>query len=204
MRRAMRIAIVAAGVATALMLAGCTGASTPVLEPTPVGAAAATVTAGGTALTLGETAWIKDDGQGGSGSLVGTTVREVRRLDRAAVEGLASNAALAAYTPYGIVVQFDYPPDTANVAIEVLPIVSSGEVTQWMALKTGQPTLGDGDACGIPLADPGNGTALECFVALSTEADGPVVGAIYNGSTRAATFIDDRHPYAHTPITWRG
>ena len=133
--------------------------------------------------------------------MVGTTVREVRELDPSSIEGFEDEPDFAGMTPYAIVTQFDYDGGTSY--IDVLPIDESGETAGWVANSIGNTAMGDADACGIvlPEEDSQSIAELECFVAL---ADGsPVVGAVYNGTPRTATFPIEDHPFAAAPITWR-
>lgn len=203
-----RAAVPALALALAgLLLSGCSGAA-PEFAPTPVGEPPSEPTAAGATLGLGETAWILDDAEGASGELVGTTVREIRELDPAAIDGFEDEPDFAGYTPYAVVVQYNWPiageKDLQNLDVPVLPIDETGEITRWLANDIGNVAMGDADACGIALPEPvaGSGENLECFVALSNT--GPVAGAVYNGTDRGDVFLDEDHPFAATPITWRG
>ncbi len=191
---------------TLLALAGCS-APAPEFEPVQVGSASAEETPPGTELAIGETAWLLPESGDGSGMLVGATVREIRKLDPAKIPDFEDNSEFDGYTPFAVVVQYDWTPasdvDGRILSIPVLPIGDDGQLKEWVANSIGNIAMGDAKACGIvlPAFESGSGVALECFVALSKS--GPVVGAVYNGTSRNSTFVDTDHLYAETPITWR-
>lgn len=188
----------------AVILAAC-GAAAPSVQPTSVGAPPAEATALGTALKIGETAWITRDSSDGAGELIGTTVRQVSAIDPASIKGFSDDAKLSGFTPYAVVVQYDWAAasefDKTLRDVPVLPITADGEIAKWLANDMGNVAMGDADACGLTLPEPTAGTALTCFVALSDGAE--VVGAEYNGTSRGDFSIDKTHPYAQQPITWR-
>ena len=186
-----------------MTLAACS--PSPDLETVSVPDAPASPTEPGATLAIGETAWIAQEGAGGE-ELIGTTVREISELDPADIEGYADDPELAAFNPYAVVVQFDWEPvsefDSQTREVPVLPITADGELAQWLANDMGNVAMGDADACGMRLPEPTAGSALTCFVALGSGAD--VVGAEYNGTSRDDFAVDEEHPFAGAPITWRG
>lgn len=128
-------------------------------------------------------------------------MREVREIDPDSIDGFADDPELSGLTPYAVITQYDFEGGTNY--IDVIPIDESGETVGWLADSVGNTAQGDADACGIalPELEISDGVELECFVALGDGA--PVVGAVYNGSSRSSTFADDSHPFAAAPITWR-
>lgn len=188
---------ISAAVLLAIGISGCAGEPEPEFEIIDMGAAPSEPTPPGTSLAIGDTAWILEDD---TAEIVGATVREVRELDPESIEGFTDDPELADLIPYAIVTQLDAPSGSAG--IDVLPIDESGEITGWLGSTIGNAPMGDANACGITLPDPTDSLVqLECFVALSDGA--PIVGAVYNGTSRSALFADDQHPYAAAPITWR-
>lgn len=197
MRRPIRrLSAVLATAVTVLALTACAGEPAPELEPVDVGEAPAEATPAGTTLGIGETAWILDEEDG---ELVAVTVREVRELDPESIEGFADDPQFSGQTPYAVITQYDA---SAGTSVGVLPIDETGELVGWVAADVGN-TAGADAGCGIPLPeqDTINGIEFECVVALADGA--PVVGAVYNGSNRSDFTLDESHPFAATPLTWR-
>jgi hypothetical protein len=199
-----RLLVLTALATAALAMAGCSSVAS--LSPTPVPSPPASPTAPGTTYPLGGTAWVEMAAPGGGTELVGASVREIAELDPADIEGFLDDPDLAVTTPYAIVVQYDWTPasdfDTQSRAVPILPITENGEIAQWLSRDIGNVAMGDADACGKTFDPPADGTVIGCFVGLSTGGR-PIIGAVYNGTSRADFALDQTHPYARMPITWR-
>lgn len=190
--------------AAALALAGCTAAG-PDVAPVDVGDAPVEATLPGTTLSVGDTAWVKVPAASGDTELVGATVLSMDPLAPEKIDGYAEKAELSSRHPFAIVVQYTWTPvseyDSTTRTVPLIPIEADGSFAGWLANDVGNVAMGDADACGLSLPEPKDGTALECWVALTTGAD--LGGVEFNGTSRTATFPDEDHPYAEQPVTWK-
>lgn len=189
--------------AAALSPTGCTAG--PDVSPVDVGDAPAEATPPGDALSVGDTAWVKVPAASGDTELVGATVLSMDPLDPERIDGFSEKAELSSRHPFAIVVQYTWTPvsenDSTPRAVPLLPLESDGTFAGWLANDIGNVAMGDADACGLTLPEPEDGTALECWVALTT---GPDLGGVeFNGTSRNDTFPDEEHPYAEQPVTWK-
>jgi hypothetical protein len=203
MPRNVRRAILPLLAATGLCLAGCSAAAD--VSVVEVGDPPAEATLPGTALSIGDTGWVKVPGASGEEELVGATVLSMDPIDSERIEGFAQTAEVASRHPFAIVVQYTWTPvsefDSTPRTVPLLPLESDGSFAGWLANDVGNVAMGDADACGLTLPEPKDGTALECWVALTT---GPDLGGVeFNGTSRNATFPDEDHPYAEQPVVWK-
>lgn len=190
--------------AAALALAGCAAAG-PDVSPVEVGDAPTEATAPGTTLSVGDTAWVKVPAASGDTELVGATVLSMDPLDPESIDGYMDKAELSSRHPFAIVVQYTWTPvseyDSTTRSVPLIPIEADGSFAGWLANDMGNVGMGDADACGLSLPEPKDGTALECWVALTTGSD--LGGVEFNGTSRNDTFPDEEHPYAGQPVTWK-
>lgn len=201
-RTAHRLLAPALAVA-ALCLAGCTAA--PDVSAVEVDAPPAEATPPGTELPVGGTAWVKVPAASGEDELVGATVLSMDPIDPDRIEGFARTAELESRHPFAIVVQYTWTPlsehDSVPRTVPLIPFETDGSFAGWLANDIGNIAMGDADACGLTLPEPKDGTALECWVALTTGTE--LGGVEFNGTSRTATVQDTEHPYAQQPVTWR-
>ncbi|WP_022916443.1 hypothetical protein [Ruania albidiflava] len=202
----VRVAAVLA-VAAGVLLSGC-GQQSYDYEPVDLGAPGE-VTAPGTTLAFGETAWLEHTFSTDSGDytgLQGVTVRDIAAADASLFEEYSNAEEFAEYTPYLVVTQHqfaeDLPAEVDPDTVDLFPMLADGTDAEW--LTSGYVTLaGPGDECGLSLPDydEETRTLLQCFVALSS-TDAEVTSAQYLAEDYTAMVGTDGNEYLQAPVTW--
>jgi hypothetical protein len=178
------------------------------VSPVDFGPAGA-VTPPGTALAVGQPAWLnqtvtfgEDEVTGG----VGVSVLAVRKLDPAIFEQFSNADEFAQYTPYAVVTQqqwlYDVPADYSPETVDLFPIAEDGSDAEY--LTSGFSLNSPGDSCGLllPEYDEENQILISCFVALS-ERDLRVTSAEYNGESYQSFLASSDNAYFPAPVTWK-
>lgn len=167
------------------------------------------VTAPGTALALGQPAWLnqtetygEDEVSGG----VGVAVLQVSELDAALFDQFSNAEEFAGYTPYAVITQhqwlYDSPEGYDPATVDLFPLDATGADTEY--LTSGFSLNSPGDSCGLllPEYDEENRVLVSCFVALAK--DGAVVtSAEYNGESYQSFIASSDNPYFPSPVTWK-
>lgn len=178
------------------------------VQPVDFGPAGA-VTAPGTALTVGQPAWLNQTVTVGEEEItggVGVSVLAVRKLDPTIFEQFSNADEFAQYTPYAVVTQqqwlYDIPEDASPETVDLFPIAEDGSDAQY--LTSGFSLNSPGDSCGLllPEYDEENQVLVSCFVALS-ERDLRVTSAEYNGETYQSFMASSDNAYFPAPVTWQ-
>lgn len=178
------------------------------VEPVDFGAPAA-VTPPGTALAVGQPAWLNQTVTFGEEEVtggVGVSVLAVRKLDPALFEQFSNADEFAQFTPYAVVTQqqwlYDVPADYSPETVDLFPIAEDGSDAQY--LTSGFSLNSPGDSCGLllPEYDEEKQVLVSCFVALS-ERDLRVTSAEYNGETYQSFMASTDNAYFPAPVTWQ-
>lgn len=171
-----------------------------------------TTTPPGTALAFGQPAWLnntttyydEDSNEQTAEGGVGVSVLEVRALDAAMFEEYSNAEEFAGYTPYAIVIQFQWlyslPDGEAPDAVDLFPLKEDGSDAEYL---TGSFGFGATNECGLllPDYDPEANVAVTCMVGLSTDL--PVTSAEYNGETYYSFVASSDNEYFSSPIIWQ-
>ena len=195
----------ALAVAAGLALSGC-GEESYDYEPVDFGAPGE-VTVPGTALALGEPAWLEHTFSGDSGDYTGVqgvSVLDIVAGDASMFDDYSNAEEFEGYTPYLIVTQFQFAADVPEspATVDLFPMLADGSDAEW--LTSGVITLaGPGDECGLNLPDydEENHTLLQCFVGLSN-TDHPVASAEYIAESYTAMFATEGNEYLESPVSW--
>jgi hypothetical protein len=230
----------AAAVAGALLLAGCGGGDTDEpdagTDPTVEDVAAdepteeetteepestfdvdavdfgepGAVTAPGTALTMGQVAWVErtvtftDDTE--VTGTQGISVLQIIESDASLFEQYSNADEFADYVPYLIVTQQQWigevPADENPPSADLFPLLADGADAEY--LTTQFSFNSPGDACGLELPpfDEATNTAVSCFVGLSNSGQ-PVSGVEYNGESYYSFVATPGNLYLESPIVWQ-
>lgn len=169
----------------------------------------AAVTPPGTALTVGQPAWLNQTVTFGEEEVtggVGVSVLAVRKLDPAIFDQFSNADEFAAYTPYAVVTQqqwlYDVPAGSSPQTVDLFPIAEDGTDAQY--LTSGFSLNSPGDSCGLllPEYDEEQQILISCFVALAEEGV-RVTSAEYNGETYQSFMASADNPYFPAPVTWQ-
>jgi len=167
------------------------------------------VTPPGTALAVGQPAWLNQTVTFGEEEVtggVGVSVLAVRKLDPAIFEQFSNADEFAQYTPYAVVTQqqwlYDVPEDYSPETVDLFPIAEDGSDAQY--LTSGFSLNSPGDSCGLllPEYDEDNQILVSCFVALS-EQGLRVTSAEYNGESYQSFIASSDNAYFPSPVTWQ-
>lgn len=234
--RLQSLAVPAAALALALALSGCSGSSGgsgETKERKGSGAAAPTqatetgplevdyeveavdfgapgaVTGPGTALALGQPAWLNQTETYGEEEVsggVGVAVLQVSELDAGLFDQFSNAEEFAGYTPYAVITQhqwlYDTPEGYDPSTVDLFPLDASGADTEY--LTSGFSLNSPGDSCGLllPEYDEEARVLVSCFVALAK--DGAVVtSAEYNGESYQSFIASSDNPYFPSPVVWK-
>lgn len=230
--RSPSLAVPATALVLALGLAGCSADEPKDKQRTPAAGASATpaetgplevdyeveavdfgaagaVTAPGTALTLGQPAWLNQTETYGDQEVsggVGVAVLQVSELDAALFDQFSNAEEFEGYTPYAVITQhqwlYDTPEGYDPATVDLFPLDATGADTEY--LTSGFSLNSPGDSCGLllPEYDEENRVLVSCFVALAK--DGAVVtSAEYNGESYQSFIASSDNPYFPAPVTWR-
>lgn len=171
-----------------------------------------TTTPPGTVLGMGQAAWLNNsttyydeesNEQTAEGGL-GVSILEVRALDPSLFDRFSNAADFAGYTPYAIVVQFQWlytlPNGEAPQGLDLFPLKEDGSDAEYL---TGSYGFGASNECGLllPEYDPTTNIAVTCIVGLSQDL--PVTTAEYNGETYFSVIAGSDNQYFPNPVTWQ-
>lgn len=195
-------------------------------EAIEMGTPPAEMTAPGTALALGDTAWVTfeypPDGEAPQAeaeataspapeasptvdmltSVAGVAVLDIVEGDESYWERFSNAEEFAGRIPYFVVHQEKrdataFPEETAT--LDLWPRFADGTDAEFVAI-TG---VTRSDDCGfeLPEVDVANGITVTCFVAIG-EGDRPVTQVAYNGLDQFATIYDETDIYVEQPLVW--
>lgn len=167
------------------------------------------VTAPGTALGLGQPAWLNQTETYGDQEVsggVGVAVLQVSELDASLFDQFSNADEFEGYTPYAVITQhqwlYDTPEGYDPTTVDLFPLDATGADTEY--LTSGFSLNSPGDSCGLllPEYDEDARVLVSCFVALAK--DGAVVtSAEYNGESYQSFIASSDNPYFPAPVTWR-
>lgn len=190
-------------------------------EPIDMGTPPAEMTAPGTAMALGQTAWVTFEYPPGGEepdtaspapeasptvemltSVAGVAVLDIVQGDQSYWDRFSNAEEFAGRIPYFVVHQEKRDvaafPDGA-VPLDLWPQYADGTDAEFVAI-TG---VTRSDDCGFELPEPdiANGIRVECFIAIG-EADRPVTRVTYNGLDQFAIVYDETDIYVEQPLVW--
>lgn len=167
------------------------------------------VTAPGTALGLGQAAWLNQTETYGDQEVsggVGVAVLQVSELDASLFDQFSNAEEFEGYTPYAVITQhqwlYDTPEGYDPATVDLFPLDATGADPEY--LTSGFSLNSPGDSCGLllPEYDEEARVLVSCFVALAK--DGAVVTAAeYNGESYQSFMASSDNPYFPAPVTWR-
>lgn len=209
-----RLAAMTTFAAAAASLAGCSllGETEYDYQPVDFGAVG-DLTPPATDLSFGEVAWVEQeteytssDGESETvAGIVGISVLDVVTGDASFFDQYANSDDFEGYTPYFIVLQFQWnyqaPFEQDPHGEAVFPLTADGEDLEFLTAGAfGRDATSEECPLKLPGYDPETNVGLQCVIGLST--DKPVELLEYNGEEYSALLASGDNEYLDAPIRW--